>query len=249
VSGEREALLDEIDLRRASIEDARRELADGELTAQQFSELERKELDAIERCETSLSELNLASLGTASSGTPEVRRSARRHRRTLLVVALACFAAAAVVLAINALSPRQPGSSDTGGITTSKAEHIVSLLREAEIDQAVGNNTSAIIAYNDVLALQTNNVEALTQSGWLYFSAGSVAKDLSVIRLGEDRIARAVLNYPRDPDPRLYYAIIAASSPGKKSLAISQFRKFLKLNPSAQELAVAEPYMRRLGVR
>ena len=246
MSSHSSSLLDEIQLREASLRDARYEFEQGELTAQQFAELEQRELAAISQCQQRLDELGNQPLAETVAETP---RAARRHRRSLLVVALGCFAAVAIVLVVNAISPRQPGSSETGGVNSTQAQRIASLLRSAEIDQVVGRTQSALAAYNQVLAVAPLNVEALTQSGWLYFSAGSAASNLSVIRLGEQRVSQAVAHYPRDPDPRLYYAIIAASTPGHRALAVRQFRKFLTLHPTAAELAIAHSWLTKLKIR
>jgi hypothetical protein len=242
-------LRDEIVLRRASINDARREFEDGELSSDQFASLQQRELAAISRCEAQIAELGVdapSALGPVRDSAG--RRPARKHRRRYLTVALVSFAAAAMVLVVNAVVPRQPGASDTGGISTSQAQRIHILLSQGEVDEAVGNTTNALVAFNQVLSLQKKNVEALTQSGWLYFSAGSAARNLSIITLGEHRVALAVATYPNDPDPLLYYAIIAASTPDKQALARQKFKKFLTLHPSASDRAIARPWLLRLGV-
>ncbi len=249
MSSERDMLQDEIVLRRASISDARREFELGELDAHEYGAVQERELIAIARCEQQLAALGALSGALSTHAAPTPGLTPRKHRRALLAFALLCFGAASVVLVVNAISPRQPGGSDTGGISSSRAQHIAALLSEAELDQAAGNTTYALSAFNQVLALQKLNVEALTQTGWIYFSAGTGARNLAVIQLGEQRVARAVATYPRDPDPLLYYAIIAASTPGKNSLAVTEFRKFLTLHPSASELATAQPWLVRLGVR
>ena len=234
------SLRDEIALRQSSIADARSEREAGELTGEQLSELESRELAAIARAEARFKELE------ASSGEAPVRRSVRRHRRGLLIVAIVAFALAIVAAVVLALQPRQPGSSITGGINGSQDQRVTRLLSQAEIDQAVGNTVDALVAYNEALLIQSNNIEALTQSGWLYFSAGSADKDVAVIRRGEQRLAAAVRAAPSDPDPRLYYAIAAASTPGSRAVAITQFRIFVSLRPTAQLLAIARPWLLEL---
>ena len=243
------ALRDEIALRHASIDDARRESEAGELSASDFAALESRELAAIARAEATLAGL-IASTRQSSNAPIDASapRRRRRHRRSLLVLALIAFAAAAGTAVFLAAQPRQPGNSDTGGISGTTDQQVARLLSQAEIDQAVGNTIDALVAYNDVLLVRHNNVEALTQSGWLYFSAGSADKDLVAITRGERRLASAVRVAPADPDPRLYYAIAAASTPGSRSLAVDQFRVFLSLRPTAQLLAIARPWLLELGL-
>jgi cytochrome c-type biogenesis protein CcmH/NrfG len=153
--------------------------------------------------------------------------------------------AGAVVLAAQ---PRQPGNSDTGSISGSVAQQVSRLLSQAEIDQALGNVVNALIAYNEVLALEPRNPEALAQSGWLDFTAGSASKNLDTVRTGVRRLALAVRVAPTDPSARLYYAIAAASTPGSRAVAVAQMRIFLALRPNAHLMAIARPWLRALGV-
>jgi cytochrome c-type biogenesis protein CcmH/NrfG len=230
-------LYDEIALREASIADAQREYADGELSSDQYTALVAREAAAITKCREAIA---------AQAVSP--RATTTRHRRPLLVIALGCFALVVVIVLVAALTPRQPGSSDTGGISEATQQRVAALLAAAEIDQAASDDATALAAYTSVLSLEPDNVEALTQSGWLTFSAGSIDRDLSAVRLGEHRVETAVDLEPTNPDSRLYYAIIVASTPGNTTLARRQFEIFVSLKPSAGLLAVAAPWLKSLKV-
>jgi tetratricopeptide (TPR) repeat protein len=250
VSAETEALRDEIALRRASIDDARAEFDAGELSGAELSAVVAREEAAIEVAQKRLAESDAAAPDVvegadADAGQPP-RRPARRHRRAYLITAVVSFALAAAVAIVLVVQPRQPGSSDTGSVSATVRQQVVRLLSQAEIDEALGRSSSALEAFNQALALDPRNVEALTQAGWLTFSAGSAAKDVAVVRRGEDLLARAVVLAPRDPAPRMYYAIAAASIPGSRAMATAQFRIFLTLRPSAQLLALARPWLLEL---
>jgi cytochrome c-type biogenesis protein CcmH/NrfG len=121
-------------------------------------------------------------------------------------------------------------------------------LSQAEADVANGDVVAALSAYAQVLAVEPRNVVALTQTGWLDFSAGSADHRASLVSLGVSDLARALALAPNDPAPRLYYAIVAASTPGERSLAVKEFRIFLSLRPSNGQLAVAAPFLRQLGL-
>jgi hypothetical protein len=54
---------------------------------------------------------------------------------------------------------------------------------------------------------------------------------------------------PRQAGPRLYYAIVADSTPGNASLAKKQFEIFLSLQPSRGQLAVAQPFLKKLKLK
>lgn len=239
---ERDRILDEISLREASLADARVELASGELDESAFRDIEARESAAL-----ALAREALAALGdepVAAGAAPRVRR----RRRALLVVALAAFVLAGAVTAWASLRPRQVGDSITGSISLSPAQQVTQLLSQAESDIAAGDVAAALSAYEQVLALKPSNVEALTQSGWLDFSAGSTAKDLSLVRLGEQRLAKAVSIAPTNPGPWLYLGIIAASTKGDEKLATSDFERFVRLQPSSTQLAIARPFLRRFHV-
>ena len=247
MSADRDGLLDELMLRRASIADARAEHAAGELTDEQLATLVQREQGSLLLCEKKLEDLD-RHRDAQSSPARTRTRSLRLHRQRYLLVALGSFAVAVVLFLLVVLSPRQPGGSDTGGISATKAHEIVTLLRQGELDQLSQNSAAALQAFNAVLILDAHNVEALTQSGWLTFSAGSASHDVIIVRLGEERIALAVALAPGDPDPRLYFAITAYSTPGNRALAIGQFKIFLQQHPRPALLIIAHPYLVRLGL-
>lgn len=232
-------LHDEMALRRASLEDARRELLAGELSQVEFVALEAREETALERVE-----VELASLATAT----EIVSKPRVRRTRLLVVGLVCCALAIGVLLWSALSPRQAGNSITGSLSLSNAQKIQQNLTEAEADVANGNVVTALDAYQNVLKLDPRNVQALTQVGWLDFSAGSSDQDLTIMKVGVSDLRQAISLAPRNPAPRLYYAIVADSTPGNQAVAKTQFEEFLALKPSKGQLAIARPFLKKLGL-
>lgn len=232
-------ILDEIALREASLADARRERDAGELSAIEAATIEARETVALAKARDEL--IELARVGTRG-------RPSRRRRTWLLVVGLLCILTAAIVVLWASISPRQPGSSITGSVSLSRAQQITQLLSDAQADVANGNVVAALSAYRDVLSLDPTNVDALTQSGWLDFSAGSSKKDASLVTLGIKDLRAAIAHAPRNPAPRLYYAIVADSTPGNRALATSEFKVFLALHPSAGQLAIARPFLSALGL-
>jgi tetratricopeptide (TPR) repeat protein len=230
-------LLDEQALRGASLADAQREYEAGELSPQELAAVVARDEAALARIE-----LELASL-------VDELRPVRPHRRPrLLVVALACFLLAAGVALWSALATRQPGDSATGGISTSASASVSRLLAEAELDVANGRVNAALAAYNSVLSLSAHNETALSESGWLYVSAGSRDGRPALVTLGTQRIVSAVRSYPNDAGPRLYYGIVLASLVGRAAQAKEQFRVFLALNPTAGQRAAAQPWLVQFGL-
>jgi tetratricopeptide (TPR) repeat protein len=234
-------LRDEIRLREASLRDATRELEAGELSSEQFDDIQRREGVALEGARNELAALMLIVDAT------QARRRKRRAR--WLVVAAGCFAVVLVYALFSSTSPRQAGNSGDGGIDLTRTQLIDRLLTQAEVDVANNEDVTALSAYAKVLTLEPKNVTALTQSGWLDFTAGSAAKKSSVVEVGIRELEKAIAVAPRQTAPRLYFAIVADSTPGNQRVAKAEFEEFLKLKPSNGQLAIARPFLKNLGIK
>ena len=241
-------LLDEIRLREASLEDARREHALGELSDEDFAAISEREGAALASAHRSLDEVSRLESTAPLDATNVATHPTRRRRRSRLIVALACFALAAGVLVWANLGLRQAGSSASGGLTLSQTQRLQQLVTEGEADVAAGDDAAALSAYQQILALQPTNVVALTEAGWLEASAGSKSRDAAVVAKGVSLLHEAVTLAPSSPAPRLYYAIVAYETPGNRALATSQLRTFVRLHPSKAQWAVAAPFLRALGI-
>jgi tetratricopeptide (TPR) repeat protein len=206
----------------------------------QFEAIERREGAALESARNELNALMV------SVDATHVRTRTRRVR--WLVLALVCFAIVVTYALLSATSPRQAGNSADGGISLTRAQTIDRLLTQAEADVANNQDVTALNAYAKVLALDPKNVTALTQSGWLDFTAGSAAKKASVVEVGIRELERAIAVAPRQSAPRLYFAIVADSTPGNQHVAKTEFEEFLKLKPSVGQMAIARPFLKKLGL-
>ena len=234
-------LRDEIALREASLDDARSEHVAGELSDENLRHIETREREGIERASAALAAL-VGSVPAREAATGRVRH------RTLLLVGLVCLAGALGIFLWSTFSTRQAGNSITGSIALGNAQKVQQYLTEAEADVAGGNVVAALSAYQNVLLLQPKNVQALTQAGWLDFSAGSSDQNLKITQVGVNDLREAIILAPSLAAPRLYYAIVADSTPGNQAVAKRQFEEFLALKPSAGQLAVAKPFLQKLGI-
>ncbi len=232
-------LRDEILLREASLADVRRELAAGEISAIEAATIEAREDLALRRARAMLELL----------GDEGSQRTGRRRRQSLLWIGLGAFFLVLIIVLWSSILLRQPGTSDTGSVSLGTQQQVAQWLNDAQSDVADGNMTAALQAYQNVLALSPKNVSALTQVGWLDFSAGSSDTNPALVALGIKDLQEAIKYAPRDPAPRLYYALIADSTPHNEALAKSEFRVFLALHPSKAQLAVAAPFLKQLGIR
>jgi hypothetical protein len=234
-------LRDEIRLREASLRDASGERDAGELSREQFEVIQRREGSALEVARHELSTL------LVNVDETHVRR--RRRRTRWLVVASVCFAVVLIYALVSATSPRQAGNSSDGGIDLTRSQQIDRLLLQAEVDVENNQDATALSAYATVLNLAPKNVTALTQSGWLDFTAGSAASKASIVEVGVKDLEKAIAAAPRQSAPRLYFAIVADSTPGNQRVAKIEFEEFLKLKPSVDQLAIARPFLKKLGIK
>ncbi len=226
-------ILDEIQLREASLADAQRELAAGELTPIQAATIEAREQLALSRLRQELDNVS----------SPSGKRPNRHRRTSLLVVGIICLLGVVVIVIYSSLSLRQSGGQITGNVSLSGAQQITQDLTYAQDDVAAGNVAAALQEYQQVIVLDPKNVSALTETGWLDFSAGSAATNPSLVAIGVQDLREAIAYGPDNAAARLYYAIVADSTPGNKALAKSEFEVFLDLHPSTAQLAVARPFL------
>jgi tetratricopeptide (TPR) repeat protein len=231
-------LRDEIVLREASLADARRELAAGELSAVEAASIEAREELALRRAREALEGL----------GDDAGRRSGRRRRRSLLWIGLGSFLIVVIIVLWSSIELRQAGTSITGNVSLGKQQEISQYLNEAQSDVAAGNVTAALDAYQEVLALSPKNASALTEVGWLDFSAGSSDTNPALVKYGIKELAKAIEDAPRNAAARLYYAIAAYSIPHNDAVAKSEFKVFLALHPTKAQLADAAPILKELGM-
>ena len=231
-------LRDEIRLREASLRDASGERDAGELSREQFEVIQRREGSALEVARHELSTLLV-----------NVDETHVRRRTRWLVVASVCFAVVLIYALVSATSPRQAGNSSDGGIDLTRSQQIDRLLLQAEVDVENNQDATALSAYATVLNLAPKNVTALTQSGWLDFTAGSAASKASIVEVGVKDLEKAIAAAPRQSAPRLYFAIVADSTPGNQRVAKIEFEEFLKLKPSVDQLAIARPFLKKLGIK
>ena len=230
-------LRDEIALRQASLADAARERAQGELDDAGYQAIVDRETVALAKAQATLAAL-----------MPAAPKARRRRKNSRLVIGVTCLALAAVGLVWINLSLRQAGTSQTGGVQVGGAQKVSQLLIEGQGDLANNNALAALAAYDQVLAIEPHNEAALTEAGWLDFSAGSADHSPTVVARAVSELRQAVHYGPSDPAPHLYYGIVASLIPGNTAVAKHQFEFFLKLKPSKAQLAVATPYLARLGI-
>lgn len=130
------------------------------------------------------------------------RRDARRGgpRRTGLVVlaGVVAFAIVAGVLVAQASGRRDPGDTATGDIAQSTTQK----LNEAQGCFAGGDAECALGLYDEILAEDPSNAEALTYKGWALYTLEDDAQGAL------DLLVEAAERHPEYPDVHAFLAVV-----------------------------------------
>lgn len=153
---------------------------------------------------------------------------------------MGCFAVAAIVLVAGELGVQLPGQTLTGSITLSKQQRVGRLLDQAETALIEQKDATALVAFDDVLAIEPHQSEALSEAGWLQFAAGVRAHKPALVRAGQRQESAAVVAAPGSYAPRLYYGTMLAQERDYAS-AVAQFDAGLADHPPASTLSVFVP--------
>jgi hypothetical protein len=256
-----DALANEREFLQRSIEDLEDQRATGELDEQDFSVLDdryRRRLGELEAVTAAPGSGTTGGAGDCDgralpgvrpggiSGTTAVRRLRRwlgggRVRLGVTIAATACFIAAASVLATSLAGVRLPGESATGSVSLSSAQQERETLDRAAILGSEGQVAEAVQLYNQVLAADPEQPDALTYGGWLVRLAGLSAKNRLVIARGDASVARAVKVAPGYPDAHALFGVIMYEDFDRPSAASVQFRDALSAGASENLLMSVAP--------
>jgi tetratricopeptide (TPR) repeat protein len=137
---------------------------------------------------------------------------------------------------------RLPGDTATGSVSLSATEQLNRTLTQAETLEAQGDLVDALKLYQQVLRSDSNQPEALAESGWLEFEAGVAGKSSRLLDQGQETEEAAVQAAPGAWAPRLYLGSMLLAE-GNASGAVDEFRQFLGDNPPADKVTAAMPYL------
>ena len=244
-------LRDEIAMVEASLADARLEAERGELDDESLSAIEARDRARLAELQAQLG-ATAEPTGQPAGALPDPPRpeedvsgGTSRRRRLWVVAAGGVVLAAAVLAVVLIAAPRGPGQSATGSVTPTQATKIDQLLSQAASLVQSGKVGEALPLYHQVLTIDPNQPEALAQSGWLTFEAGSAASSSALMARGEAEVRAAVSADPGLFAGHLYLGVIELMGEGNPSAALGEFTKFLALKPPAYWVGVAQPYMAR----
>jgi len=231
-----EALSDEGEFLRHSIEDLEDERACGEVDDSDYlllcSRYEKRLIEvetalvqsAIEVAPGMSPDDHVASPHKALRARGIRRRLGNSRVRLLIAVAAAgCFVVAATLLAVSFAGVRLPGESATGSVSLE------------------GQAAEAVQLYDEVLQTDPNQPDALAYGGWLVRLAGLSSKNRLVVAKGDASVARAVKVAPRYPDAHALLGVIYYEDFARPDAAVAQFRAALAVGASESLLEGVAP--------
>jgi hypothetical protein len=207
-----EELADERDFLLASLADLEREHEVGDLDDDDFAALQD---DYTARAARVLRAIDAGRAAAAPAPTRDLRR------RLVLGGLVAAFAIVAGVLVAQSSGRRDPGQTATGDVRQSTIEKLNEAGRVLAEDPA-----KAVDLYDEVLATDSKNPEALTYRGWAQFLSGRPGDGLTSIIAG----AQADPTYP---DAHAFLAIVFFRS-GLVAESSRELDRLDALQPPAQ---------------
>ncbi len=171
------------------------------------------------------------------------RRRERRRRRTLFVMGLlVVLVAVAVTAVVTQFGTRLPGETETGSVSLSRAAQLRRTLAQAETLEAQGNAPGAVRLYDQVLAQDPAQPDALAQLGWLEFEAGAASRDTGVLSKAQQLEQEAQRAEPSAYAPHLYLGSMLLAE-GDDTGAVGQYRQFLSDDPPQAEVRAARQFI------
>jgi tetratricopeptide (TPR) repeat protein len=209
------ALEDERDFLLRSLDDLEREHAAGDVDEHDYATLKD---DYTARAARAIRAIESHQARVASARPPRSRR-----RLAATVVGVAAFAVLAGVLMAQASGRRGAGDTLSGDIresTRTRLSEAVQLASEQRYDEAIE-------IYDEVLAEQPDNAEALAYKGWFQFQSGD-AEAVDTLMAASDAD-------PEYPDTYAFLAVILTRA-GRPDLALPALDQFEALDPPASAL-------------
>jgi len=177
-----------------------------------------------------------------------MRYIVRKYPKVLLIGGISCIVVAVAIAAFSSFHARLQGEVATGNISLSKGQEIQRRLVQASAAENSGNDVTALKLYNDVLAMDPNQVQALSESGWITYETGVLSGNSPLMAAGEARVKEAMKISPGSFAPHLYLGTIYLHQ-GSASEAAAQYAEFLKDNPPKEVKADAGSFMRQAFAR
>ena len=170
-----------------------------------------------------------APTASGEDGRPITAPPSRRTRQTVAIVAVfAIFAAVAGTLVMRTAGQRLPGDNVSGSTPTSP---VAKLLAQAQTQFQAQHLLDAVRTYDQVIALDPRNAEALAYKGWLLRLAGHQGNDQLLVDRGLTSIRAAEAAQPSYPDAHFFAGETLLRDKNDAAGAIAEFEQFLADDP------------------
>jgi tetratricopeptide (TPR) repeat protein len=224
------ALEDQRDFLLRSLEDLERELAAGDVDAEDYAALKD---DYTARAAAVLRALDE---GRAPAAVPRPRRSGRRL--ALVLAGVVGFAVLAGGLVAQTAGRRDSGDQATGDIRQSITERLNEAGRLGSTAKKPEDYEEAIAIYDDVLAADPDNAEAQTYRAWFLNLAGDSEGGLI-------DLVDAAEAHPEYPDVHAFLAVVLERN-GLADVARRELDRLDALDPPAYIRELVAPMRERL---
>jgi tetratricopeptide (TPR) repeat protein len=181
---------------------------------------------------------------TAPTADPPPRWRPQRPspKAVLVALGLVAFAVVAGILAARAVGDRLPGQASTGAIAPTGPATDLARARQL-VGQ--GKTLAAVQLYDQILAKDPRQVEALAYRGWLTRLVGREANNPALIDKGLGLINQAVAVDPSYPDARFFRGLVLYQDKGDPAAAIPDFRAYLASDPPQDTVALVQDVLNR----
>ncbi len=259
MSSTAEAMSEERDFLLASLNDLELEYAAGDLDVDDYQQLKNdytvraadliREIEGIGKA-TSKNSGSKASVGPSAAGSKDTAMGGNSFGRLVgTAVGLLIFAVGAGWLLAQAVGERGASDGLTGALPESPREKVLTCQQL----MSTGELRDSLVCFDEVLAEDPQNVEALTYKGWFLILASGSAQQAGdeeafaeFVALGERSLADAVAVDPSFPDARAFRAVVF-SRLGREEEACMELSTLDDLNPAPMITQLVGPLANRLA--
>ncbi|MBA2751138.1 MAG: hypothetical protein H0U41_02725 [Actinobacteria bacterium] len=181
-----------------------------------------------------------ATRGGGSRGFP------KRARITVAALTVAALVAVSGVLVSRSAEQRRPGEAATGDIAaTGPTGDVAQGLATARQLREQGQTLAAIRTYDEVLAMDAKQPEALAYRGWLVRQAGAQAGNAELVNKGLEYVNRAVAADPSYPWAHFFRGLILYEDKRDPAAAVPELRAFLEAGPPPAMVPAVQELLRQ----
>ncbi len=239
-----------------SLEDLDRERAEGDIEAADYDALKddytartAAVLRAIQEAGATTC-LPSAPVRDAAPGQAATVISRGRARMALTAVGVAALMAVAVVLVSRSAEDRQAGEAATGDIAvTGPTGDVARGLETARQLREQGQTLAAIRTYDEILARDPRQPEALAYRGWLVRQAGAQSGNPELVDKGLEYVNRAVAADPSYPWAHFFRGLILYEDKGDPAAAVPELRAFLDAGLPPAMVAPIQELLRQVEAK